>query len=153
MHVGAVDLSDETYKNVFINYAHLEPIIDSFMPESRRNAYYAQHIAPYLGGLVNSNTKTDVGVLFGSRYFTVNTKSYNRHGTIEFRQHSGTTEFEKIFNWVSFCVKLVEFSKTHRYTADTKPTTISEIEFLNDSEKRYFERRARKFAQRLQNVA
>ena len=37
----------------------------------------------------------------------VNLASYARHGTIEFRQHSGSTNANKICNWITFCVHFV----------------------------------------------
>ena len=44
-------------------------------------------------------------------------QSYVRHNTIEFRQHSGTVEFEKIANWILFLHNLVEYSKTKKVLA------------------------------------
>ncbi len=35
-----------------------------------------------------------------SRYQTLNLSAYLRHGTVEFRQHQGTIEYEKIIAWV-----------------------------------------------------
>lgn len=49
-----------------------------------------------------------------SRYFKLNSQSYWRHGTVEFRQHSGTIEFEKIKNWLFFCARLIDFSKREK---------------------------------------
>ena len=48
----------------------------------------------------------------GTRYVKVNAESFMRHGTVEFRQHSGTIEFEKISNWVKICGNLIDKSKT-----------------------------------------
>jgi hypothetical protein len=36
----------------------------------------------------------------GSRYYKLNLSAINVHGTIEFRQHSGTVNAEKAVNWV-----------------------------------------------------
>ena len=38
-------------------------------------------------------------------------RPFEKTGTIEFRQHSGTTDWDKISNWISFCYMLVETSK------------------------------------------
>ena len=42
-----------------------------------------------------------------NRYKTVNVCAYGRHGTIEFRQHQGTTNADKILNWLAFCEAMV----------------------------------------------
>ena len=65
--------------------------------------------------------------------------SYDRHKTIEFRQHQGTTDYKKILNWVMFCGKLVEWSKKNRLTADV--ADIDDLPFLTKAEKRFFKRR------------
>ena len=69
------------------------------------------------------------------RYFKVNAVAYDRHRTIEFRQHQGTTDYEKISKWVMFLAKLVEYSFKNECPTCT---TIEEIPFLNDEEKAYF---------------
>ena len=74
------------------------------------------------------------------RYHKVNAESYERHKTVEFRQHQGSTDFDKIKNWVSFCIKLVEWSKNNRL--EESVSTIDEIPFLNNTEKRFFKKRA-----------
>ena len=46
-------------------------------------------------------------------------------GTIEFRQHSGTTDWEKISSWVSFCYQIVESSRFAKCDAKQGDTHIS----------------------------
>lgn len=76
----------------------------------------------------------------GSRYHKVNAEAYKVHKTIEFRQHQGTTDFEKISHWVRFCAKLVGWSK--RFALDSTVASIDEIPFLTKTEKNWFKRRA-----------
>tara|TARA_R110002124_G_scaffold272617_1_gene441814 strand:- start:412 stop:702 length:291 start_codon:yes stop_codon:yes gene_type:complete len=52
-----------------------------------------------------------------SRYYKLNLQSYNRHESLEFRQHGGTVELEKIKNWILFLHNLVEYSKKIKTTA------------------------------------
>lgn len=47
----------------------------------------------------------------GCRYHKVNLSSFWRHHTVEFRHHSGTTDFAKISNWVRLLSRLIEFSR------------------------------------------
>lgn len=144
VHIGAADLTGDQYVSVFVNYEMLETLIDSFMAESRRrnNAYYARSMkGTHLAGL---HSATDVARALTSRYYKVNPHSYARHHTIEFRQHQGSTDFEKISNWVRFCAKLVQWSKTNRLTAPV--ASINDIPFLSASEKAFFTKRAAQLA-------
>ena len=44
-------------------------------------------------------------------YYKVNAESYSIHNTVEFRQHSGTIEIEKMENWIRFLDSLVKYSE------------------------------------------
>lgn len=141
VHIGAATLSDEAYVNVFKNYQRLEKVIDTFMARSRR-ANNSQWCRTLQGIDFNCcTTKADVfDVMDGNRYFKVNACSYLRHKTIEFRQHQGSTDFEKISNWVNFCAKLMAWSKKNVLSSDIN--SIDEIPFLTKKEKSFFKSRA-----------
>ena len=152
VHIGAKSLTDEQYANVFKNYQKLEHVIDTFMAPSRRgdNNTYCKSIRDK--HLDSCNSRQDIFTEFTegnrynryvARYFKVNAAAYGTHGTIEFRQHQGTTDYTKIKNWVNFCAKLVAYSTEHvisRYV-----TSIDDIPFLTAAEKRYFNSRKAKF--------
>ena len=141
VHIGAANLSDEAYINVFENYQKLEKVIDTFMAKSRRanNSQWCRTLQGKNFDLCM--TKHDVfSVMNGNRYFKVNACSYSRHNTIEFRQHQGSTDFEKISNWVNFCAKLVAWSKKNVLSSEV--TSIDEIPFLTAKEKSFFKSRA-----------
>lgn len=138
VHIGADKLTQVQIVNVYKNYQRLESVIDSFMPASRRNNAYA--IA--LRGLNFSECTTNediLSVMGYSRYYKVNACALSRHNTIEFRQHGGTTNFEKIQKWVKFLIKLVEWSMENVFTSDVE--SVDDIPFLNTAEKRYFKAR------------
>lgn len=136
VHIGAADLTEEQYVNVFENYRRLETAIDSFMALSRKgdNSRWCRTIRSF--NFNSCRTRRAVDRMMGDRYFKVNPESWTRHQTIEFRQHAGTTNFTKIKNWVKFLVKLVGWSRTHRLDRDIN--CIEDIPFLTASEKRYF---------------
>jgi hypothetical protein len=141
VHIGAQNLSDEAYVNVFKNYQKLEKVIDTFMARSRRenNSQWCRSLQGKDFSFCTS--KNDVyDVMSGNRYYKVNACSYSRHRTIEFRQHQGSTDFEKISNWVNFCAKLVAWSKKNVLQAEV--TSIDEIPFLTTKEKSFFKQRA-----------
>lgn len=118
-HLGASDISERSslWKHLYRNYARLEETIDSLMPVSRRghNNQYCQsmRVADFETRLERANTLQQIEstITRRSRYFKLNSQSYWRHKTIEFRQHSGTIEFDKISNWVLFCARFVEFAR------------------------------------------
>lgn len=152
VHIGAKDLSDEAYANVFKNYQKLEGVIDSFMANSRRgnNNTYCQSLRyKHLDSCHSRNaifsefTQGNAYHRYVGRYFKVNAAAYSAHGTIEFRQHQGTTNFTKIKNWVNFCAKLVAYSMNN--VIDHYVTSIDEIPFLTAAEKNYFKGRKEAF--------
>lgn len=136
VHIGAANMSDSQYVNVFHNYKMLESAIDSFMAVSRRenNSQWCNSILRY--NFAEGMSKENVRIMLNSRYHKVNAESYRRHKTIEFRQHQGSTDFKKISAWVEFLMKLVAYSKSYRI--ENAIYRIEEIPFLNESEKRYF---------------
>ncbi|OIN55626.1 amidoligase family protein [Arsenicibacter rosenii] len=119
IHFDAVNLELAQVKNLIVNYARFESIIDSFMPNSRRGNtnYFCKSVQGLADQVDQARTMNGLISLQRTRYQKINLQSYVRHQTIEFRQHSGTIEFEKIANWVLFLHNLVEFSRTKRVEA------------------------------------
>lgn len=147
IHVGG-NITEQQYCNTFVNYYYLERLVDTFMAPSRKDAYYASSMHGNLHGryfnyhmLLAANTFEQVANAFrNDRYFKINCQSWLRHHTIEFRQHGGTTNYEKIRMWALFCLKLVAWSADNRLSADIH--TIDEIPFLDETEKTYFKQRS-----------
>ncbi len=143
VHIGADKLTGEQYVNVFKNYQKLERLIDSFMAPSRRNnCQWAMSLQGKDFSRCHNND--DVRRLLGTRYMKVNPESYTRHHTIEFRQHQGSTNFEKISMWVKFCAKLVGWSRNNIFVDQV--TSIEDVPFLNKEEKVFFKSRQEAFA-------
>lgn len=146
VHIGADKLTDEQYVNVFKNYQKLETLIDSFMASSRRgDCRWAKSLRGKVFSYCHSNGDVRRELLH-DRYYKVNAESYLRHKTIEFRQHQGSTNFEKISMWVKFCAKLVGWSRNNVFTSEV--ASINDIPFLNNEEKAFFEGRKAELARR-----
>ncbi len=146
VHIGAATLTPKQLANVFNNYYYLESLIDTFMARSRRRDTnpYCRSLADH-SALTRCESMTDVKITLNcDRYHKVNPMSYERHSTIEFRQHQGTTDYKKILNWVMFCGKLVEWSKKNRLNANV--TSVDEIPFLTAAEKKFFNKRIEELA-------
>ena len=119
VHHGFTDIGENitVWRNLFHNYATLEPLIDGFMPKSRRgsaNTYCrSMRVADWAQKIANAVDLRgmEMVVTRACRYFKLNVQAFWRHKTCEFRQHSGTVEYQKIANWVLFTSRLIEFSK------------------------------------------
>lgn len=141
VHIGVSGMTDKWFVNIFKNYQKLEQTIDTFMAPSRRrdNNGFCKSLVGFDFNF-GCNTIADIQRRLNSRYFKVNPMSINRHGTIEFRQHQGSTDFEKISNWVRFCAKLVEWSTKN--VLNYEVSSIDAIPFITESEKAFFKSRA-----------
>lgn len=145
VHIGAAKLTGEQYVNVFKNYQKLERLIDSFMAPSRRdNCRWAASLLDKDFSNCRGNYDIRRNVFHGDRYYKVNAESFARHKTIEFRQHQGSTSFEKISMWVKFCAKLVGWSRYNVFESEVM--NIEDIPFLNKEEKDFFKSRQEHFA-------
>ena len=136
VHIGAANMTDDHYCRLVRNYQAIEMAIDSFMASSRRanNSRWCHTLQGI--NFATCTTKNDIArAMQYDRYFKVNAIAYDRHKTIEFRQHQGTTDYEKISRWVRFLAKLVEYSYKHECPTCT---TIEEIPFLSADDKAYF---------------
>lgn len=114
VHIGARTLPLSTMKNLAWLYHDYEESIDGLMPVSRRanNAYYARSVKAMLNKEQLQDARDVQGIQrainFASRYTKLNFASYFRHGTVEFRQHSGTVDPVKVTKWIMLCQKMVD---------------------------------------------
>lgn len=131
VHHDVNDYSVKQITNIFALYVKLEETIDTLMPQSRRrnNNTYCQSLFGYrsqqdiLNRLKEVKVIEDIGNIWSSRYVKVNFQSYIKYGTIEFRQHSGTIEFEKMYNWILITQQIVERAqRTVKYSYEEAPS-------------------------------
>lgn len=144
VHIDAAGFSMETWRNLALSYKHLETVIDSFMPVSRRNNRYCiglKHVSDER--IKSARTIDELKDMIGDRYHKVNLVAYSRHKTVEFRQHSGTTNFTKMRNWILFLHKLVTFATRGEVPART---TLMDIPFLDSEQKLYYKLRTKKLS-------
>jgi len=122
VHIEASNLSSKDVYFVIKRYKDNESVIDSWMPISRRantnsmcqsiaDTFSAQRLAR-LDAMEDTYNDLASAIMSCShtRYSKVNVHSYSRYKTIEFRQHSGTTDYNKIANWIEFLQNFVEQS-------------------------------------------
>lgn len=116
VHVNANDLNGPTLVNIVRRYAKFEDQIDAWMPVSRRANNNERYCMPANGllSVVERHCVQSAMFIAGkapTRNYKVNIQAYIRHGTVEFRQHSGTIDSKKMLNWIKFCLQFVENSK------------------------------------------
>lgn len=129
IHLKPRNLTVEKVKNIYKRYAKYEREIDSWMPPSRRgnrNQWCYSIISNANAPAFEAYQGNSFGQLVASlpntaRYHKVNLNSLTRYGTVEFRQHSASTDYTKISNWIKFLIEFCEqeesesnFSTTYR---------------------------------------
>lgn len=147
IHLDAKNFTINQWRNLIINYARLEHVIDSFMAPSRRgnNNCFCRSLVlmPRLETtILHCNSIQEITSYFSTRYMKINVEAFSRHKTVEFRQHQGTTDFRKISMWLSFLQKLVAYSKENSVE---NCASIDDVPFLNKKEKIYFKTRIKQF--------
>lgn len=114
VHIDASSFSAIELYRIYDRYKKFESEIDSFMPRSRRgnsNQYCRSLASGSIPDPTRGMTKESLAGAQMSRYYKVNLKSYLRHHTVEFRQHSGTVDAAKISNWIRFLQEFCEVSR------------------------------------------
>mmetsp|Transcript_3186 Transcript_3186/g.7430 ORF Transcript_3186/g.7430 Transcript_3186/m.7430 type:complete len:436 (+) Transcript_3186:99-1406(+) len=139
VHIGVKDLSLEEKSKICQQFIKFEEAFDQIVPRSRRsnenkfaesnacnsslqNISFADKIQKLgrvrsfgeLCALMNPNE---------CRYFKLNLQAFKRHGTFEFRQHSGTTNFLKMSYWIRlltlFCYHSKVLPAPEAFSTDT----------------------------------
>lgn len=112
VHHDSRDLELEEWKNIVKSYIKYEDTIDLLMAPSRRGngnqwsrslkGNYAGYSVEALWNRVDSSYDIyHLRNMFGTRYVKLNLEAAAMHGTIEYRQHGGTTNFAKMAAWIA----------------------------------------------------
>jgi hypothetical protein len=158
VHIDARDLNTAKLKNVCKMWMKYESCFDSIVPESRRDNLFCRGIRNKFASLdaafnAIDGAQTSAGLckvvngdgIYTSRYHKLNLESLMRHGTLEFRQHSGTVDGDKMANWVMLVGGFVECAvnaKTIRKTGEGKFENLMAVTPIPQVKKFYIERRA-----------
>lgn len=144
IHFDASNFTLDTWKNLALGYKTLETIIDNFMPSSRRNNRFCRPLRSITKAAIKNCRniqELQYGAFNEDRYFKLNPMSYNQHKTVEFRQHAGSTDFDKISNWILFLNGLITFATTNEIE---EGIVLNDIPFLDDEQKTFFRQRTKK---------
>lgn len=119
VHVDVRDLSMKQLADVVNTYLNISWLFDQLLDRSRRNNFNCRHLTneqrQELNDMLVRQGVTPEGDSF--RYTSINVSAYLRQGTIEFRQHQGTLDFEKMKNWIHLCVGMVQAAGENRLSS------------------------------------
>ncbi len=143
VHIDAAGMSAAAMRKLAAIYIENENILDSFMPASRRGSanHYCNSLArTNMQALAQSRNANEIAqaIAHGNRYVKLNYTAFLRHGTVEFRHHSGTVDADKINKWILACLRLVACAVKE---ADV-PITLTQA--ANDARPHGHGRRARR---------
>jgi hypothetical protein len=121
VHIGMNNLTGAEIMKVLDLYAANQSHINTIIARSRQSNSYCPPLNLGHGSRYNSydtvrqaRTVSDIRSATSNfhRYSVVNLTAYAKYGTIEFRQHQGTLNGEKVASWVKFLLALIEKATT-----------------------------------------
>jgi 3,4-dihydroxy-2-butanone 4-phosphate synthase len=120
IHHDASNWGIQKFRNLFKRFVKFEAALDSIQPESRRdnnNRYCkSMNILNYTAATISEidkcKTVRQLSAMYGEqRYFKLNLQSFFRTGTVEFRNHAGTVNAEKVINYIRLTGAMVQDAK------------------------------------------
>jgi hypothetical protein len=144
VHHDARDLTTKQFKDTVMLWNANQPIVTEMMPQSRRTNEWCRPnsfrtMKDQIGDSAAHSSPPDrtsrdrygdrmpryrhrmskeeaVNALSShTRYMALNVEAYPRHGTLEFRQHQGTLNGTKIWNWIIFTQMFITAGMSRKY--------------------------------------
>jgi len=124
------EISAVVWYDVAYRYSRQQHLINRTLPPSRTNNRYCNPISVNEFDNLHANDATIEGLKrltispnnTSGKFSTINFQTWSR-GTVEFRQHSGTIEAEKIMAWCKLIRTIVNWSITNRVETGSGSTT------------------------------
>ena len=101
-------------KDIMHRYQRQQSTLDSMFARSRTMNRYAQPLSA--SRIENAST---ISELNHGKFYAINLDTWRR-GTIEFRQHGGTIDADKIINWVKFLLNFINHTIENRVENGTR---------------------------------
>lgn len=121
VHVDAWNCTIHDARKLIALWLRIQPVVLNLVPPSRRRNTYCKPVTAELVARVNRmRSISQLGTL--DRYWNLNLSAFARHGTFEFRLHSGTFNADKVTSWVIF-VLLATAAARAGLDPDTVPQT------------------------------
>lgn len=123
IHLNASDnMTIDQFRNMFTIMYLIEPAVFRWADENRKWCGYCSpltDLSPYrIINILNDDPRDAsrfVHAVQGDgnsdRYYGFNVAAYARHGTVEFRYFPCTTDRQKVFEWIKFCMYVKKTAK------------------------------------------
>ena len=127
VHIDTAGMTGIQRRNFFLAYVRNQDVIDRLVSRSRRNnrhytqRYETERSIEYHADCVENGSSGN------SRYYTVNTCSMVKYGTLEFRQHQGTLNGKKVVAWVQMLLAMAYRASKTDEVGYTSYTTVAEL--------------------------
>lgn len=152
IHIEAPQLSADEARAIVASYSKNQNVINSFLARSRRASSFATSWnSNELVAIQRAQSVAEIAAINSrlnghrARYKAVSVQPFSRYGTIEFRQHQGTNNADKISNWVAFCVAMTNV--TRELDAHSSPEALLAALNMSNEARAYFCERAMELAQ------
>ena len=157
VHIGMDGLTGRQIVNVLDLYAANQNTINGLVARSRHNNTYCKSQADRrvrdmsIGQVGQAVTATEIrraSANLGNdkRFVAVNLVSYAKYGTVEFRQHQGSLNGEKVTSWIKFILATVELGSTGHTAAFASLDEMLMSLNLTDETKQFLNSRAARLA-------
>jgi hypothetical protein len=132
VHHEATDLSGADFGRLFRGWRANQPAIDGLVAPSRRQNVYCRPLSAAEVARVEQAPADARGIeglrrhfSYADRFRTLNIEPFGRYGTVEVRQHQGSTSYEKIAAWVAFGQAMIAAAKSgHEVPVATDAPTL-----------------------------
>lgn len=120
VHVDVRDLRDRSELNRLVMlYALFEKAVYNFVGDNREDnvfcfpwykAFQTMRNIGFLAAAANDGNSLAkrASAMHGEKYAGLNLDSLSRFGTVEFRHHLCTTDYERVLRWVNICLRFKE---------------------------------------------
>jgi hypothetical protein len=117
VHHDVNDLNLRSFGRLFRIWSRNQHATDGLVTQSRRNNNWARPLTSNdvrtiesLPSLARTTISSYLGYV--NRYKALNVAAFPRYGTVEVRQHQGTTNYEKIAAWIAFGQAIIAYAKS-----------------------------------------
>lgn len=136
VHHGVSDLTESQLVNLYELYRRSQVAISGMLPNSRRQNEYCYPLKHPFEEISRVRTNlhgrrrndTDILQTWVSGHGpALNFGAYTLRGTVEFRQHSGTVDYEKFEAWVVLTQAMVESVTRYSYLYGTNDISLKRL--------------------------